>query len=163
MPRKNRTDELPIEFCWATFCKAVLDKKAEKTLYGVMPSLRIEIGIGAEESGKEGSPEKILIPLGDISVYALFKRRPGFDGPLSVPIQFETSGPNFLERPELKVVMSEQNIHSQQVLNFMQANIEVPTKKGRHRKDMVLTFKSGNIELGKVELNLDITVIHQQP
>lgn len=162
MPLQKSKNDVPIEFCWATFCRAVLDKRNEKTLYCVMPSARVEVGTEAPEGDSDGSADRIILPFGDMAVYALFKRKAGIDGHLSIPVQFEASGLNFVEQTELTITMTENNIHSQQILNFTNVNLELPAKSGRQRKDISLIFKSGNVELGKVEVNFDITVVHQR-
>lgn len=153
MPKKIQA-EVPIEFCWGTFCKDVLSKNNERSLYSVSPSLRVELSLGGEP------PEQIAFPIHPLGLFVVFRRRRGAGGLISEAIELERIGfeGEMIEKPEITVRLEPLETHSQQVFDFSGAMLSVSSAPGIYEQEYGIIFKIGNNELGRVELPI-VTVV----
>lgn len=148
--------DAPVEFCWATFCKAILERGTERTLYNVLSSMKADILVSGEPDSKD-----IQMPLQELALYSLFKRKAGFEGQIDYPVVLEIENLE-TDLKELTVSLPPDASHSQQTVNFQRASVGIPSSEGEHFVTFRAFFKSGNKILGSAEFLVKARVSYER-
>jgi len=129
------------------------NKSGEKSLYGLLPGLRVELRVG------EGTPEVVPIPMPEFAVFVLFNRNDGVEGEVDVLVDLEwieltpvhNLGP-------LPIRMEPHQDHYQLVVELENAGFNVSSKPGHRKKTLGVKFSCDGVELGKAEFLLNVDV-----
>jgi hypothetical protein len=120
---ESKENDCPVRFVWGTFCKNVLEDGGLKTLYSVLPGLNFHVSPQRTKT-RNAMPTALLLPIGELAVYALIGRREASAEPLSVNLSVEWNLPT-AENMEVPFVIDATQDSFQLVLKMNHARIPV--------------------------------------
>ena len=152
---KKPENECPVTFCWATFCKNVLQEhdSSERSLIGLLPGLRGGVSLPSSEVD-----EKVALALGTMYVHAVFKRKEAFSGPLNVNFTVDIRFENQESAANVSLNFSENNDYGQLSLKLANPSIEIPRNIGQYKLRAEVQFNVDSQPIGKVEMPITIDV-----
>jgi hypothetical protein len=149
--------ESPVKFSWGTFCRTVLAENgtsgSEHTLFQIMPALKLLIQL------QPGLPDKLILPLGPMSVHATFKNKNGQESDRELQINAEI---NFAGKKSPVIVplkVQKDTLFSQLTMKLMNPTLELVPRPGHYEFNAVVSWNYNTETIGKVEMPIVVDII----
>ncbi len=160
MPKRSKNsphakEDCPIEFCWGTFCRLSLQEPGsqEFSLISVLPTLKAILQF------KPGASKNLIVSLGPLCAYSVFRRKAGFEGELQVSLDVDIDFPEQKSLSKALLLFAREHQSCQAIMKFMNPTINTNSTLGTKEFSCQVTFRYGNNVLSTVKLPVAIEVI----
>lgn len=149
---------IPIEFKWATFCRALYTDPQSAELAVINPLLNLNLNVQVLSEPKAPAD----LPLGAFTLLGVFKRKGGSDGALSVPVDVHISWPGYSFGGPVSVDFKPSIMVSQLIFKIPDIILKQVKYWETNKMTIVASFVWEGHELGKAEIELGIGYVELQ-
>lgn len=146
--------DCPFEFEWATFCRSVLTgENDEKTVYGVLSSLGVELDLAALEKPEAAGAQVIEVGLGPVAVFVVLTRREGVTEPINETLEIVPDR-KVKEEPRILIDMKPHHLTANYTISLNDLVVSIPVSKDWHTQMCEFGFKWEQEVVGKARMRV---------